>query len=827
MAGDRVRTLSIVVAIMRLLFRLWLAFVLVGPAQAGLLTALQSEFMPVIVRLDINGQHAGDGVIALRDGDGRWWLPSRPLVDAHVALERGADRLQRRRLDDIDYIALHSLAPERLSFDDAQQALDVRLPPAVFEASALRSPSTAALQASAARPSGAFVNYDLFIDHSAIGNGRSAFTEAGVALGPGVAIASFAFLRQPAFDANLRLDTSYTMDQPAQMTTLRVGDAISRPPTSIGRPVRFAGLQFGSNFQTQPGLVTVPVPTLQGQAALASTVDLYVNNVLQSRNAVTPGPFSVTTAPLLAGDGEVLLKVTDVAGREQVISQRYYASTALLAPGLTDWSVEGGALRLNYGTRSDAYGDWFLSGGWRRGLSERLTIEGGAGVQQGGHAGVLAGVSAALPGVGAASLAIGASHGDAGSGVQAALGIERRSRRHTLALRTQMASDDYRQTGVPAPLQLQRLDTFFYGYRVPELGSISLSWTRQQRAGGNGALSGVSSGSNSGSLSGSIAGGLPQLSQQPVQIAQIGFSTRPSSWGSLMLTLTEVSGAARDRALNLFWVCPLDGGRSASVLHARNEHGADQIVFQFQQAPSPGEGVGYRLQAGINAPQQAAITAHNLHGLLRAEAAEFQGNTALRAGFSGSLVLMEGSLFAVRRVDSSFGLVRVPGVAGARVYVDNQLAGRTDAQGMALLPRLAPYRRNPVSVEPMDLPLDVQIDALKVEPVPAWRSGVVVDMPLRPVSAATLNLRLANGQPVPAGAELRLADGNTADTMPVGHQGLVYVTGLKAYNRLIVSWPQGCCEVEIPYAPEKGSIPYLGEFLCREHSAKPAGEQQP
>ncbi len=820
MAGARGRALSlvrIITVIMRLLFRLWLVFLLSAPAQAGLLTALQSEFMPVIVRLDINGQHAGDGVIALKDGAGHWWLPVRPLLEARVALDRSLDRLQRRQLDDTDYIALHSLAPERLTFDDAQQALEVRLPPSVFEASALRSPSAAALQTSTARPSGAFLNYDVFIDHSEVGSGRSAFTEAGVALGPGVALGSFAFIRQPAFDANLRLDTSYTMDQPAQMTTLRIGDAISRPPTSIGRPVRFAGLQFRSNFQTQPGLVTVPVPTLHGQAALASTVDLYVNNVLQSRNAVTPGPFAVTTAPLLAGDGELLLKVTDIAGREQVISQRYYASTALLAPGLTDWSVEGGALRLNYGTRSDDYGDWFLSGGWRRGLSERLTIEAGAGVQQGGHTGVLAGVAAAWPGMGAASLALGACHGDAGNGMQAALGIERRTRRHTLALRTQVASDDYRQTGVPAPLQLRRLDTFFYGYRVPELGSISLSWTRQQRAGGNGALSGTPPGSS--------AGVLPYLTEAPLQIAQIGFSTRPSAWGSLMLTLTDVSGAARDRALKLFWVWPLDGGRSASVLHARNAHGADQTVFQFQQAPRPGEGVGYRLQAGIHAPQQAAITAQNLHGLLRAEAAEYRGNTALRAGFSGSLVLMEGSLFAVRQVDSSFGLVRVPGIAGVRVYVDNQLAGRTDAQGLALLPRLAPYRRNPVTVEPLDVPLDVQIDALKVEPVPAWRSGVVVDMPLRTISAATLNLRLANGQPVPAGAELRLADGDPADTMPVGHQGLVYVTGLKSYNLLIVSWPQGRCEVEMPYAPEKGSIPYLGEFLCREQREKPAEER--
>ena len=321
---------------------------------------------------------------------------------------------------------------------------------------------------------------------------------------------------------------------------------------------------------------------------------------------------------------------------------------------------------------------------------------------------------------------------------------------------------------------------------MPELGSISLSWTRQERDG-----------------------------QLPLRVSQIGFSTRATDWGSLMLTLTELDGGSRDRALNLFWILPMGGGKSASVLHAHRDSSPDQTVFQFQQMPPPGEGLGYRLQAGINAPHQAALTAQNLHGLLRAEAAEYQGNSAVRAGLSGSLVLMEGSVFAVRRVDSSFGLVRMPGLAGVRVYVNNQLAGRTDDKGIALLPRLAPYTKNRVSVEPLDLPLDVQMDALKTEPVPAWRSGVSINFPVRIVSAATLNLVLANGQPVPAGAELLLEGSDPADSLPVGHQGLAYVSGLKAFNRLLVRWPQGRCVVEIPYAPQKGSIPYLGEFVCQ------------
>ncbi len=752
-------------------------------AKAESLTALHSEFMPVVVNLVVNSQATENSVVVLRHLSGEWWLPIETLRSLRV---RTTDHKQQE-FNGAAYGGLNQWAPTQVRFDDPSQSLQIDLPPEVFQTSQLkaRRPYTAM------RPSpgsGAFFNYDIFLESSSGSLGRSAFTEAGLALGSGVALASFAFIHQPFLSSNLRLNTSYSVDRPEQLSTLKMGDTISRPFTSLGRPVRFGGIQLSTNFLTQPGLVTVPVATLGGQAALPSTLDLYVNQVLQARTPLTPGPFSVTTAPLTSGDGEVMLKLTDIAGREEVISQRYYASTNLLAAGLSDFSLEAGALRKNFGLRSNDYGAFFTAGSYRRGISDRLTLEGSVSAQQGGLFGLLGGVAAAFSGIGSGTLAFGASQSAAGAGLQMGLSFERRVQQHSFHLRTQRADANYRQTGVEDPFSLRQLDTAFYGYRIPEWGSLGLSWTQQKRN-----------------------------DSAPIAITNLSFSTRQTAWGSLIVSWVESRGAVSDRSLNLFWVLPMGSSKNASLLHASGSQNPDQTVFQMQKAPPMSEGWGYRLQAAHNAPQQAALVGQNQYGTARLEAAEFRGNTSSRVGMTGAIVRFDGEWFATRRVDSSFGLVRMPGLSGVGVYVDNQLAARTNSQGYALLPRLAPYLKNNVSIDSSDLPLDVQIDELRVGPVPSYRSGVVIDFPVKIVAAATIQLRLADGHPVPAGALVSV----NGDAIPedarfaVGYEGLTFLTGLETSNRLYVQWPGGSCLSEFTHSPEKGQIPHLGAQLCQ------------
>lgn len=742
-----------------------------------------------MISLSINAQNSPRAVLGLRDPAGQWLLPVDALREAGVRLS-GVTPIV---VGEGEYIPLAALGVAEAAFDAARLQLDVHFAPDRFEASRLRSRAMPSRIAPAV-PAGAFLNYDLLLDHTPAGHGVSLFAEGAAALGGGVAVSHHLFSDRPGVRDAIRLETSYAIDDLARMASLRLGDAVTRPANALGRPVRFAGIQWGTNFQTQPGLITLPVATLSGQAALPSTIDLYVDNVLQAREPVRPGPFSISSMPLVSGDGEVVVRVTDLAGQQTLISQRFYASTAMLAPGLSDYSIELGALRQQFGLRSSVYGDPFLSAGWRHGLSQRLTVELGGSVQRGGPAGLLAGAVAAFPGVGIVTAGLGYSDGPEGSGAQFALGFERRTQSRTFAARSQWATDGYRQTGIDPAQVLKRLDSLFYGFRIDGVGNLGFSFTHQQRLAGD-----------------------------PVSIAAITLSSRPTAWGSLILSLSESRAGRTDHQIGLFWVKGLGRDASISAFHSQTREGRTQDAVQLQKNMAPGEGWGYRLQAAREAPQQASVFGQNAYGFGRLELAEFRGDTSVRAGFSGGIATLDGQWFVARRIDGSFGVVGLPGFANIRVYVDNQLAGRTNEHGYALLPRLYPYMKNNVAIEQLDLPLDVEVGSLKMQPVPAWRSGVRIEFPVRHSAAATLDLTLADGSPVPAGAVATLAkeggreaavEGGDDQRFVVGHQGLVYLSGLKAHNRLQVRWPGGTCVTTIAYEAAQGQVPYLGQFAC-------------
>jgi outer membrane usher protein len=171
-----------------------------------------------------------------------------------------------------------------------------------------------------------------------------------------------------------RLDTTWTTDFPEKLQTIHWGDAVSISGT-WGNSLSFAGVQYGTNFGTQPSFIMSPPQSAAGQATLPSTVDVFVNNALASHQSIPPGPFSISNLPVITGAGEVRLVIRDLLGREQIITRSFYGSQTLLRKGLENFSYEVGAVRENFGIASNDYGKWLGSGTYRRGLSEHFTGE--------------------------------------------------------------------------------------------------------------------------------------------------------------------------------------------------------------------------------------------------------------------------------------------------------------------------------------------------------------------------------------------------------------------------------------------------------------------
>ncbi|OIZ98315.1 hypothetical protein BEV13_06880 [Rickettsiella grylli] len=275
----------------------------------------------------------------------------------------------------------------------------------------------------------------------------------------------------------IRLNTTWTLDQPEKIATWRFGDAVTGSTFWSGA-ARFAGIQYATNFNTQPNLVTFPLPGYQGEASIPSKVDVFVNSVLNQQHIVNNGPYIFNNIPVISGAGHVNVVTQDVLGRSKMISFPYYASPLLLKPHLVDFSYEAGFIRDNYGVNSNDYGRFLAVPTYQRGITPNLTL--------GGHSEILfdqqtLGFSAnyLLNNYGVLSFAVAGGRNNSGTGGGLlGLGFVRQGPQLSYGFNTSLTTLNYLQLGVqPNTSPPSMVNQLFLGYSLEHYGSLSTSFT--------------------------------------------------------------------------------------------------------------------------------------------------------------------------------------------------------------------------------------------------------------------------------------------------------------------------------------------------------------
>ena len=749
-------------------------------AQASASSENDSE---LLLAVEVNAQAPADSIVVLRRADGTFWLPADSLARWRL---RAPDATPLRH-GGVSYFALASIAGARYSFDAASATLAITAAPEAFTGTQLSS--AAAPYPPPTRPSpGGFVNYELFASRASGVSTAAAQLEAGLFSRYGVVTSGLLAQGGGGVRDTVRLDTTYTRDFPQRMETLRVGDTITFPG-AWGRAVRIGGVQYGTNFATQPGFVTFPTVAANGQAALPSTVDVFVDNALVAHRAIAPGPFAITNIPTVSGSGNVQLVVRDLFGREQLISQPFYSTAQLLAPGLSQYSVEAGFERRNFGVDSDDYGPGVASATYQRGITPRLTGEArGEASKRAAAVGAAADWLVDDVGVVHGVLAMSRAAHD-GNGALAGAGFERRTAVWTFAAQTQWTSQSYRAAGVSADTPLPWLQaSATLGAQLGRYGSAGVTWIGQSFR-----------------------------DTDDVRVLSIGYTVSLGSFGFLNVAAVKTYGASGDVALTATLTVPLTSRDWASVsqniVRASRNGNRDDTSATLQRNLPAGEGFGYRLVARSPSELTADLSYQNDVGTYELDATRVDGAGAVRASVAGGVGFIAAHAFASRAITESFGVVRVDDYDGVGVMLDNQPVARTGAGGYAVVPRLRAYDANAISVVERDLPLDAQVDRLRVEAIPYYRSGVLIEFPIRRSHGATFRLRLDDGGDMPAGALVDVIGGDAA--FPVALGGEVYVTGLKARNRLRASWNGRSCEFAADLAATRDPLPDLGVIACR------------
>lgn len=744
---------------------LWLAVVLNGQpvSQAALLLRSQS------------------GQLLVSRADLRSWRLRIPVVPALAHTGQ-------------DYLPLDALRGLRYRVDDPSQTLIVTASPGAFLSVSIRGTQIAYATPSPSPP-GAFLNYDLSGTRFGGTIRESALLEPSVFGRWGSLLSDFL-----ASDANehrrlVRLDTTWTLDQPQSATSLRIGDAITGASSLWGASVRFAGVQWGTDFATQPGLITFPLPTIAGATSLPSTVKLYVNGALRMSTDLAMGPFQLENVPAITGAGQIQVVVRDLLGREQVISQSFYASPALLRRGLQDFSYEAGFVRQDYGLASSDYAHALVVGTDRVGLSDNVTAEvHGEVLQEQQTLGF--GGDWLVPRAGVASAAVAGSRSAQGAGTLAVLGFDRTARRFTFGATVQVANKRFIDvgslSGQPTPLRMARA---YASVALGRFGSLSVVGARQDY--GRGDVVDLSS------------------IREDFQIRRVGFL-------SLSVTRarsgTSNSTGMSDTTVELTFTRPL-GERTTGTLDAESQDGRGRGLIEVQRDLPAGAGSGYRVTAGVDGSPdgEAEYTWQTRTGTYDLDAQRVLGQSQESATASGGVALMGGQLFPARQIDASFAIVDVGSEPAVRVYDDNQLVGRTNSRGQVLVPNLRPYEDNQISIEQADLSLDAQVSTLEKTAVPYFRSGTLVRFPVIHPHGALVTLVLESGKELPSGALVSIL--GQSEEFPSALHGEVYVTDLSAPAVLHASWPGGRCEAMVPKSariPANDPLPQLGPYLCKE-----------
>ena len=745
--------------------------------QPGAAAANISE---LLLAVEVNGQKIAVPVLVLRDPKGGLYVAGEDLKRWRLRLPASTPL----RHEGADYFALDAYPGLQSVLSQPKQTLTLMAEARLFLPSSVAAP-TRALATPALPQFGGFFNYDLLGTHSASGTQRAGQFELGMFKGSGVGTMGIV---APDMGSRLvRLDTTWNEDDPKERQSWRFGDVVNRAG-AWGRSVRMGGLQFGTNFATQPGFISFPVQQAAGLATLPSTVDVYVNNTLASRREVPPGPFSITNLPVVSGSGEVRMVVRDVLGREQVITQPFYASAGLLAEGLQDYSYEFGFARQNFGINSNDYGGWAGVATQRKGFSDRFTGEVRVEAQDQVKAAGVSGLYL-LPQAGVLNAALAGSQANGASGALAALGFERQSRPMSFGMHSQWTTRNFQQLGLtqgqPAPARQMSANV---GYATQSMGSFGLSYLRQDAR-----------------------------DQPSVAIANASYSMSLRSYGTVTLSAIRTMTSESSTQLSVIWTLPLGANHSTSVTQnstrSSTQGNSRELIATAQKNLPVGEGHGYRLEARDSGDTRGAYTYQNNVGTYTAEAASVGGETATRVDVRGGVALLGSTPYLSRWISESFGLARVAGFPNVRVYADNQLAAKTDASGDAILPRLRAYERNQIRIDARDLPLNAQVDSLRVEAVPYFRSGVLAAFPVRRANGALFRVLLENGQPLPAGATVTLGEGKTE--FPVANEGEVYVTDLAPQNRVIARWKHQACEFDLAFGQTEDPLPDLGAYTCK------------
>ncbi len=594
--------------------------------------------------------------------------------------------------------------------------------------------------------------------------------------------------------APIRLDSTYSFADVNSMRRYSLGDFIAGG-LAWTRPIHLEGAQIRSDFSMRPDLVTFPLPSVVGSAAVPSTVSVLTDGNLVISNQVAAGPFEIPQLPVISGAGTISMTVTNALGQQVTVTQPFYASSALLAPGLQTFAAQSGLVRRNWGSASASYGKIAGTALYRRGLTSKFTMEGGVeatpGTFMAGAGGVLQ-----IGNLGIVNFAAAASSGSGHPDAQFSAGAQRIGRIFSLGASASIAGRHYRDVAaMNGDGVLRKQIGAFTSLSLKRFGSAGFAY---------------------GAIAQDSAVSPVQLGVAAGQHSQVVSASYSLQFRHASIFASEFRDLTGTKGTNGFQVgLNIPFHRRSSVDISATSDGAGQLLVQQSPAKIGDWGYLAYVSAGNSDREFGQVQYKSPVGLLTAGIDRSAGQTTMRLESQGALSFVDGGLFPSNTIYDSFGIVDTAPVPHVHVLQENRDVGKTNSAGRLLVPDMRSFDLNRIAIVATDIPPDATINTASGEIRPQDRSGVVVRFPVKISHGALLRLVDEAGVPVLLGSVATLRA--TRAVFPVGYDGEVYVENLSPHNELTVEQADGRrCAIAFDYLPLPGDIPSIGPLRCVE-----------
>jgi outer membrane usher protein len=771
-------------ALGRALMRTVLALALLAPASAS------GAVQVAVLTVRVNEDQRGEIPVVLRGAD--VLIPTEQL--GALWLEGVARRGRREFIEGREYVSLASLSPA-LSFrmDEQELALNLHTDPSMLPATKIDLRPTAPAGIDYRRDTSLFVNYaPRLLEFRAV----DAHGEAGLSTSKGLFWSAASYSPTRGLVRGL---SSATFDDRTTLRRIVVGDAFSSGG-ALGGGVHAGGITVSKNFDLDPYFVRGPTLGASTLALTPSQLDVYVNGVLVRQQPVAPGPVHIQNLQGQSGAGVARYVLRDVFGREQALASPFYLSNGILRASVDEYTYTVGVKREQLGLSSLGYTEPVALARHRVGLTSTTTV--GGRFEMGSGAASTGATYARLTPYGLLDLALGASHAGGSGGFASAASYSFQSPGAGLGVLVQTLSPRYATTSL-APDQDRPL------FQANVFASLSLG--RRLNLGAQHAAAYHRDAGLHG-----LATLLSSYQIAPGITLLATFNRRVS----------QREGNSTDGMLTLSF----NIDRTSAQLSAQaRSRGSNQAIASVSRPLPRAQGYGYRTTATFR--DQAIERAQGT--------AEYQGNHGAYAvsyemerrsdqvfhhailSTRGAVVWIPGvGVFATRPVGQAIGVLRLPGIAGVRGYLNNQEIGRTDRDGNLLIPDLLPYYANRVRLADEDLPLSHLIEETEKLVAPPFRGAAVAHFTTRRslFFRGTILVQGPDGSASPpAYGDLRVSTPQGTVESPIGKQGEIELDGLQpgSYQAEILHKGEVCrFPLQVPDAP--GPIVDLGTLRCTQ-----------